>query len=336
MAGGEERVPCFDHLGAVARTRHEIHVALARDVERVALRAAQDTLTLLERAGADRAAEQIDGLAEHPGHRQYVMPTMSQLVFDEKLVAQLEELYATRDVLRRRRLIREALDVKPGERILDVGCGPGFYVAELLDEVGPNGSIVGLDGSATMLAVAAKRSEGKPNVAFLEADATALPVGDGEFDAALCVQVLEYVPDATAALRELHRPCGRAAGCSSGTSIGRPCRGIRPIQRAWSAMLEAWDAHLAHPSLPRTLGPRMRAAGFEEVEAEGHTFATAELTADAYGGAAIPVVEKYVAGHEAIGPDEAAAWAAEQRELGQRGEFYFACVQLCFTGTRPG
>jgi arsenite methyltransferase len=57
------------------------------------------------------------------------MPKMSQLVFDEKLVAQLEELYATRDVLRRRRLIREALDVRAGERILDVGCGPGFYVA---------------------------------------------------------------------------------------------------------------------------------------------------------------------------------------------------------------
>ena len=67
MAGGEERVPCFDHLGAVARAGHEIHVALARDVERVALLAAQDTLTLLERAGADRAAEQIDGLAEHRG-----------------------------------------------------------------------------------------------------------------------------------------------------------------------------------------------------------------------------------------------------------------------------
>jgi arsenite methyltransferase len=264
------------------------------------------------------------------------MPTMSQLVFDEKLVAQLEELYATRDVLRRRRLVREALGVKAGERILDVGCGPGFYVAELLDEVGPNGSIVGLDASATMLAVAAKRSEGKPNVAFHEADATALPVGDGEFDAALCVQVLEYVPDATAALHELHRalrPGGRVLvwdvdWATVSWHSSDPARMER--------VLEAWDAHLAHPSLPRTLGPRMRAAGFEEVEAEGHTFATAELTADAYGAAAIPVVEKYVAGHEAIGPDEAAAWAAEQRELGQRGEFYFACVQLCFTGSRPG
>ena len=52
--------------------------------------------------------------------------------------------------------------------------------------------------------------------------------------------------------------------------------------------------------------------------------------------AAIPVIEKYVAGHEAIGRDEASAWAAEQRELGERGEFFFACIQFCFTGIRAG
>ena len=36
----------------------------------------------------------------------------------------------------------------PGQRVLDVGCGPGFYVAELLEEVGPEGSVVGVDGRA--------------------------------------------------------------------------------------------------------------------------------------------------------------------------------------------
>jgi arsenite methyltransferase len=40
--------------------------------------------------------------------------------------------YHARDVLRRRRLVRAALGAKPAERILDVGCGPGFYLAELL------------------------------------------------------------------------------------------------------------------------------------------------------------------------------------------------------------
>ena len=49
---------------------------------------------------------------------------MSQLAYDEALAAQMETLYRTRDVLRRRRLVREALEATPGERILDVGCGP--------------------------------------------------------------------------------------------------------------------------------------------------------------------------------------------------------------------
>ena len=82
---------------------------------------------------------------------------MSMLAFDEKTAAELEALYHSGDVLRRRRLVREALCARLGERFLDIGCGPGFYVAELLDEVGPAGSVVGLDPSPQMLAIAARR-----------------------------------------------------------------------------------------------------------------------------------------------------------------------------------
>ena len=82
---------------------------------------------------------------------------MSGLEFDERVVEALEFVYTTRDVLRRRALVREALAPEPGERILDVGCGPGFYVAELLDEVGPEGAVVGVDASDASLAMAARR-----------------------------------------------------------------------------------------------------------------------------------------------------------------------------------
>ena len=132
---------------------------------------------------------------------------MAQLVFDENMVEQLEKVYATRDILRRRRLVREALAAAPGERILDVGCGPGFYAAEVLEEVGEDGSVVGVDTSAAMLEVAANRVKGSTNADFREGDATELPVEDGEFDAALSVQVLEYVADATVALRRSAGPC---------------------------------------------------------------------------------------------------------------------------------
>src|SRR5919198_424988 len=130
---------------------------------------------------------------------------MTMLAFDEKTAAQLECLYRSRDVLRRRQLVRTALGAKPGERILDVGCGPGFYVDELREEVGPRGSIVGLDRSPQMLAVATGRCEGHGNIMFREGEATCLPVDDWSFDAALAVQVLEYVANVGDALSELHR-----------------------------------------------------------------------------------------------------------------------------------
>jgi SAM-dependent methyltransferase len=260
---------------------------------------------------------------------------MSQIVFDEKMVAQLEAVYATRDILRRRRLVREALGARAGERIVDVGCGPGFYVDELAGEVGDAGSVAGVDPSAAMLQVAARRTAARSNVAFHQGDTGALPLPDGSFDAALCVQVLEYVEDVAGALRELRRvvrPGGRVLVWDvDWRTVSWHSEDHTRMRR----VLEAWDGHLTHPALPRALAPRLRDAGFEDVRAEGHTFATIEGDSDSYGGANIAVIESYVATHEDIGPDEAAAWAGEQRELAERGEFYFACVQLSFTASRP-
>ena len=256
---------------------------------------------------------------------------MSQLVFDDKLVEQLEVLYRSRDVLRRRELVYAALEAAPGDRILDVGCGPGFYARELLDQVGPEGALAGVDQSPQMLAVAQRRCAEHGNVSFAEGDATSLPVESESADRALCVQVLEYVQDVEAALAEMHRavrPGGRVViwdidWATVSWHSEDPARMAR--------MLAAWDEHLAHPSLPRTLSASMRAAGFQDVHMDAHAFATAELTPEAYGVAAIPVIERYVAGR---GVEEAGAWAAEQRELGARGEFYFACIQCCFSATR--
>jgi arsenite methyltransferase len=258
---------------------------------------------------------------------------MGELVFDEVLAKRLEGLYATADIRRRRRLVREALGAAPGQRILDVGCGPGFYVAELLDEVGPQGSVVGVDPSPAMLALARHRCEGHDNADFREGTATALPVEDESFDAALSVQVLEYVPDATAALIEMRRalrPGGRLVvwDVDWGTVSWHSSDPDRMAR-----VLRAFDEHLVHPSLPRTLAARLRAAGFDDVAFEGHTFATAELTFDAYGGAALALVEDFVSQRGEVAEEELRAWAAEQRELGERGEYFFSCTQFCFTAT---
>ena len=101
-------------------------------------------------------------------------------------------------------------------------------------------------------------------------------------------------------------------------------------------VLAAWDEHLAHPSMPRTLASRLRSAGFADVGMEGHLFATAEFDPETYGTATVSVIAAFVAGREGIGAAEAEAWLAEQRALGERGEFYFAVGQFCFDAVNPG
>lgn len=260
---------------------------------------------------------------------------MSRVTFDESLVEQLEALYRTGDILRRRALVYEALGAQPGESILDAGCGPGFYVAELSAQVGEGGSVTGVDTSPQMLAVARKRCDALPNVDFREGAVTALPLADESFHRALSVQVLEYVEDASAAFGELHRalrPGGRVVvwDVDWSTVSWHSADEIR-----MKRVLEAWDDHLAHPALPRLLGARMREAGFTGVEVRGHAFVADTYSPDAYGVAAIPVIERYVAGHDDVGPELAAAWAEEQRTLGERGEFFFSCVQVGVAATRP-
>jgi arsenite methyltransferase len=261
---------------------------------------------------------------------------MAQLRFDDATAKTIQGIYQKRDMLRRRRHVREALAAAPGERILDVGCGPGFYVLELLEEVGPQGSIVGVDSSPDMLAAARHRCDGHANVAFHEGNAAALPVEDAGFDAALCVQVMEYVPEPAAALAEIHRalrPGGRAViwDIDWATVWWHSCDPER-MQR----VLRAWDEHLVHPSLPRTLAAQMCTAGFEDVRLQAHSFATIEFDPEAFGVAMLGLIGEFVRGRGGVTEEEAEAWAAEQAALGERGEFFFEGTQFCFTGRKAG
>jgi len=260
---------------------------------------------------------------------------MAQLDFDAKVIERLEVMYRRRDALRRRKLVREALAARSGEHILDVGCGPGFYMAELLDQVGPDGSVTGIDSSAEMLPVAASRCEGK-GAAFslLEGEATDLPVEDASADAALSVQVLEYVEDVPRALAEIHRalkPGGRVVLWDVDWSTLSLHASDPELNER---VLRAWDRHLADPALPRTLAAQMRAAGFDEVEVEGHAFTAIDLDPETYGGSLVPFIETYVVEQEVLDPESAAAWGADQRALAARGEFYFAVIQFRFSGRR--
>jgi SAM-dependent methyltransferase len=110
--------------------------------------------------------------------------------------------------------LREALEPQPGERILELGPGTGYYTLPVAEWISPGGELTILDVQQEMLdhtlRVAGER--GIAGIRPVQGDARSLPFGDGAFDAAFLVTVLGEVPDQDAALRELARvvrPGGR-------------------------------------------------------------------------------------------------------------------------------
>jgi arsenite methyltransferase len=127
-------------------------------------------------------------------------------VFSSQEVAhQLEALYTTADIAAQRQATIDALLPQPGERILDVGSGPGLLTLEIAARVAPNGNVTGIDVSTDMIKLAQSRQEDAQCIIFQEGDAVSLPFADATFDAAVSVQVYEYVDALTEAFKEVYR-----------------------------------------------------------------------------------------------------------------------------------
>ncbi|ELZ27125.1 methylase involved in ubiquinone/menaquinone biosynthesis [Halogeometricum pallidum JCM 14848] len=113
-----------------------------------------------------------------------------------------------------RRAVADALDPAPGDIVVEMGCGTGANFPYLRERVGPEGTVVGVDFTPGVLAVARERirREGWENVHVVRGDATRPPVGDA--DAVLATFVSGMLADPAAAVQtwaELVGPGGRFA-----------------------------------------------------------------------------------------------------------------------------
>ena len=120
--------------------------------------------------------------------------------------------------------LREVLEAKQGERVLEVGPGTGYYTLDVAEWVGPDGSVDILDLQQEMLDHTMRRGGERnlDNINPTQADATALPFEDGTYDAAYLVTVLGEIPDQDAALRELARVLKPGGRLVVGELVGDP------------------------------------------------------------------------------------------------------------------
>jgi arsenite methyltransferase len=105
-------------------------------------------------------------------------------------------------------------ELRPGERVVDIGCGAGIDSLIAAKKVGPDGRVIGIDMTPSMLKKARQAADemGLTNAEFREGYAEALPVADGWADVVISNGVLNLMPDKSAALEEMSRvlkPNGR-------------------------------------------------------------------------------------------------------------------------------
>jgi ubiquinone/menaquinone biosynthesis C-methylase UbiE len=169
-------------------------------------------------------------------------------------------------------LIAEAA-LCPGDRVLDVACGTGVVARVAAERVGPSGTVAALDLNPAMLSVARSVPSTGAAIHWYETSAESIPLADDGFDVVLCQLGLQFVPDKSAALREMRRVL--APG-------GRLLVSTPPPNAFFDALDEAMTRHVGHEagafvrmvfSLddPAIIERLFREAGFADVSVRTYT-----------------------------------------------------------------
>jgi ubiquinone/menaquinone biosynthesis C-methylase UbiE len=165
--------------------------------------------------------------------------------------------------LGRERVFREKVlrlgRLQPGEVVLDIGCGTGTLAIAAKRQVGPTGSVYGIDASPEMLARAEKKArKAGVEVVLKNAMAQALPFPDAQFDAVLATVMLHHLPrkarqQCAAEMRRVLKPGGRVLAVDFGLAV-----------RASKSLLSHFHRH-GHLKLPDIIG-LLSEAGLNRVE----------------------------------------------------------------------
>ncbi len=107
----------------------------------------------------------------------------------------------------RPRALIQSLGLRRGHTVLDLACGPGFYLPYLAEQVGPEGHVVGADLQQEMLQIAQQyiQSQGIHNVCLVQVGEVTLPFPDQAFDAVILAHALHELHHPVESLREIYR-----------------------------------------------------------------------------------------------------------------------------------
>lgn len=224
------------------------------------------------------------------------------------------------------------LELGPGQRCLDVGCGTGEDARAICEMSGAE--VVGIDVQPRMAAEAKTRSADRPGATFLVADAGRLPFLDSAFDAAWVKRALMHLAAPADAMREMARVVrrgGRVVAVEPDLEVVLLDSALVDVTRR---LLALHASGYVNPWAGRQLRRLMREAGLVDLQVVVEPLEITDL-ADAEAALRLLSLARSAADRGILAPHEAAAWEAELRARDDRGQF--SCHALIFVagGRRP-
>ena len=221
-----------------------------------------------------------------------------------------------------RKAMREALDPRPGMRLLDAGCGVGLETARLARDH-PGLQVTGIDRNGELLEIARRRA---PQVEWVQADLHELDV-EGEFDAVRTERVLIYVEDLDTVVGNLIgalAPGGRLAFYE--LDYGGTLLAPGPDEEVARRVGEILYASLEQPEAGRRLPDLLTELGLTDVTARPFAFTPSEQVWQR-------IVKQTVLARSS--EPEIVDWLAEQERAAANGEFVVAFTGVLTAATRP-
>jgi ubiquinone/menaquinone biosynthesis C-methylase UbiE len=253
---------------------------------------------------------------------------MRTLTFTDDMARIQRALAQCHDMVLRRSRVLEVLQLRTGERVLEMGCGGGFYAYEAAQCVGPSGRVCAIDLSADQIAAAQSRCAEMPWVTCRVGDAIALPYEGGEFDVVYGVQVFEYVAPLDTALHEVQR-------------VLRPGGRFITLATPWSSLvwhsaqpermqrvLTAFRAHAPYPDLPAILGAWLRKVGLELLRQTPVPILNRSYHVNSVSYWAARLIRPFVVERQGASAEEAEAWLQEFDALEQQRAYFFCITSI--------